>query len=75
MLSFEDDTPIAPTLGLQLLHSTPSGRTWPERQAPGVFGQAAIKATRDERTENLQGAAAKVWDAWRQIDPAELVEA
>ena len=28
MLSFEDDTPV-PTPGLQLLHSTPSGRTTP----------------------------------------------
>ena len=30
MLSFEDDTPIAqPTLGLQMIHSTPAGRTSP----------------------------------------------
>ena len=34
MLSFEDDTPIAPTLGLQLLHSTPSGRTSPAAPTP-----------------------------------------
>src|SRR3954469_1783802 len=29
MLSFEDDTPIAPVLGLQTIHSTPSGRMSP----------------------------------------------
>ncbi|HUI99790.1 MAG TPA: ribonucleotide-diphosphate reductase subunit beta, partial [Usitatibacter sp.] len=29
MLSFEDDTPIAPTVGLQTLASTPSGRVSP----------------------------------------------
>ena len=31
MLSFEDDTPV-PTLGLQLMHSTPSGRTTPAEE-------------------------------------------
>ena len=38
MLSFEDDTPVpTPGLGLQLMHSTPSGRTTPAeepRKAP-----------------------------------------
>src|SRR6476661_2029643 len=38
MLSFEDDTPIAPTLGLQLLHSTPSGRTSPASPTPSPMG-------------------------------------
>ncbi|MEP7068747.1 MAG: ribonucleotide-diphosphate reductase subunit beta, partial [Usitatibacter sp.] len=33
MLSFEDDTPMAaPTLGLQMIHSTPSGRTSPAEE-------------------------------------------
>ena len=45
MLSFEDDTPITPTLGLQTLASTPSGRisptpapqqTPPPKGAPGA---------------------------------------
>ena len=47
----------------------------PERQSPGLFAQAATEATRDERTENLQGPAAKAWEAWRQIDPAEHARA
>jgi ribonucleoside-diphosphate reductase beta chain len=37
MLSFEDDTPVTtPGLGLQMIHSTPSGRTSPaeEKKAP-----------------------------------------
>src|SRR6478736_5866746 len=34
MLSFEDDTPVTPTLGLQLMHSTPSGRTSPAQPTP-----------------------------------------
>src|SRR5258708_24595356 len=38
MLSFEDDTPVAPTVGLQTIHSTPAGRTSPatapEKSAP-----------------------------------------
>src|SRR4029079_1631595 len=41
MLSFEDDTPMTPTLGLQLLHSTPSGRTSPAQPtAPADTGDA-----------------------------------
>jgi hypothetical protein len=33
MLSFEDDTPMAaPMLGLQMIHSTPSGRTSPAEE-------------------------------------------
>jgi ribonucleoside-diphosphate reductase beta chain len=42
MLSFEDETP-SPTLGLQLLHSTPSGLTSPA-QAPQPAQQAPSKA-------------------------------
>jgi len=35
MLSFEDDTPAAaPTLGLQMIHSTPAGRTTPATSTP-----------------------------------------
>jgi hypothetical protein len=33
MLSFEDDTPT-PTLGLQMIHSTPAGRTTPATSNP-----------------------------------------
>src|SRR6188508_31816 len=41
MLSFEDDTPVTPTLGLQLMHSTPSGRTTPAQpSAPADIGDA-----------------------------------
>mgnify|MGYP000745877614 CR=1 FL=1 len=42
MLSFEDETP-SPTLGLQLLHSTPSGLTSPA-QAPKPAQQAPQKS-------------------------------
>ncbi|MEO5692988.1 MAG: ribonucleotide-diphosphate reductase subunit beta [Usitatibacter sp.] len=34
MLSFEDETTPAPTPGLQMLHSTPSGRTSPAQPTP-----------------------------------------
>jgi len=40
----------------------------PERKSPRLFEQAATEATRDERTENLKGAAAKVWEIWTHID-------
>jgi ribonucleoside-diphosphate reductase beta chain len=41
MLSFEDDTPITPALGLQMIHSTPSGRTSPaeEKVPPSPLGE------------------------------------
>jgi ribonucleoside-diphosphate reductase beta chain len=39
MLSFEDDTPIAPTLGLQTLTSTPSGRVSPAKNPPSPLGE------------------------------------
>ncbi len=43
MLSFEDDTPIAPILGLQTLASTPSGRispgTAPQKSTPSPLGE------------------------------------
>ena len=35
MLSFEDDTPMAAlSVGLQTIHSTPSGRTSPAEEQP-----------------------------------------
>ena len=38
MLSFEDDTPPAPVLGLQTITSTPSGRTSPAK-SPSPLGE------------------------------------
>jgi hypothetical protein len=38
------------------------GKGWP------AFQEAAQEAGRDKRTENLKGAAAKVWEAWTRID-------
>jgi hypothetical protein len=46
-----------------------------QQQSPGVFAQAAQEASRDARTENLHGPAAKVWEAWRQTDFDELIAA
>jgi hypothetical protein len=40
----------------------------PERKSPGLFEQAANEATRDDRTENLKGPAAKVWELWSEFD-------
>jgi hypothetical protein len=47
----------------------------PERNAPGLFQQAATEAARDERTENLQGAAAQVWTAFRESGNEEAFRA
>ncbi|MGZ5114212.1 MAG: ribonucleotide-diphosphate reductase subunit beta, partial [Usitatibacter sp.] len=49
MLSFEDDTPMAaPSLGLNLIHSTPSGRTSPAeepaKKAPPPTGGSPVEA-------------------------------
>jgi ribonucleoside-diphosphate reductase beta chain len=41
MLSFEDDTPIAPTLGLQLMRSTPAGRVSPS-STPSPLGEGKV---------------------------------
>ncbi|HEX3096487.1 MAG TPA: ribonucleotide-diphosphate reductase subunit beta, partial [Usitatibacter sp.] len=58
MLSFEDDTPIAPTVGLQTIHSTPSGRIspvpLPAKQpvpvtAPAAAPPSAAKAYAESR--------------------------
>jgi MobA/VirD2-like, nuclease domain len=43
----------------------------PERKSPALFDEAATGATRDDRTHDLTGPAAQVWQAWRQIDPAK----
>jgi ribonucleoside-diphosphate reductase beta chain len=65
MLSFEDDTPAAPTLGLQLMHSTPSGRTTPAeeppRKAPAPEGKApdAPKPSTRVRAEDKRVINAK----------------
>jgi hypothetical protein len=40
----------------------------PERKGWTDFEKAAAEASRDDRTQNLKGEAAKVWEAWRQID-------
>ena len=47
----------------------------PERKSPGLFGKAATEATRDERTENLHGAAAQVWAAWQRSDSRQAFAA
>ena len=41
----------------------------PERKSPGLFQEAAAGATRDDRTENLQGPAAQVFALWRSSIP------
>ena len=55
MLSFEDETP-SPTLGLQLLHSTPSGLTSPA-QAPKPAQQAPEKAPSSSAPEGQRPGA------------------
>jgi hypothetical protein len=47
----------------------------PEKKSYMLFGTAAAEASRDDRTEDLRGAAAKVWEAWRQIDPEKHAKA
>lgn len=48
----------------------------PEHKSAVLFNQAATEATRDERTENLTGPAAQVFEAWRQTgsDKAKAAE-
>ena len=41
-----------------------------ERKSLGLFQQAATEAGRDERTENLKGETARIWQAFRESDPA-----
>jgi hypothetical protein len=40
----------------------------PQHQSWPGFAKAGSAATRDERTENLKGAAAKVWELWSEFD-------
>ena len=40
----------------------------PQHQSWPGFEKAASETTRDERTENLNGAAAKVWELWSEFD-------
>jgi hypothetical protein len=47
----------------------------PERKSPGLFEKAATEATRDDRTENLTGPAAQVWQAWQHSDNAQAYAA
>jgi len=47
----------------------------PERKSWTDFEKAAIEATRDDRTENLKGEAAKIWTAWPQSDNAKAFAA
>ena len=63
MLSFEDDTPIAPTLGLQTLASTPSGRispgtapqqTPPPKGAPGAVPPSSAGKAAQETLQSLE---------------------
>ncbi len=64
MLSFEDDTPMAvPTVGLQTIHSTPSGRTSPAEEPaktappktppPGAVTHTRVRAE-DKRVINAR---------------------
>jgi len=50
-------------------------RIWPvnppQHQSWPGFEKAATDATRDDRTENLKGPAAKVWEAFCQSDSAQ----
>ena len=54
-------------------------RVWPihppQHQSWPGFERAATETTRDDRTENLKGQAAKVWAAWRQSDSAKAFAA
>jgi len=42
----------------------------PESKSWMAFAEAAAESTRDDRTHRLTGQAARVWNAWRQSDPA-----
>ena len=75
MLSFEDDTPV-PTPGLQLLHSTPSGRTTPaeapkpqplpEKSAPSTRVRAEDKRVINAKTDVNQLVPFKYKWAWEK---------
>ncbi len=60
MLSFEDDTPIAPTLGLQLLHSTPSGRTSPASPTPSPMGDGRSGGGVEEEKQRTDPPSSRV---------------
>src|SRR5579859_6815415 len=60
MLSFEDDTPIAPTLGLQLLHSTPSGSTSPASPTPSPKGDGRSGGGVEEEKQKDPPASTRV---------------
>ncbi len=47
----------------------------PQHQSWSSFEKAATDATRDDRTENLRGPAAKVWEAFTQSDSAKAFAA
>ena len=52
MLSFEDDTPMAvPDLGLQMIHSTPSGRTSPAEEPAKKTSIAGAKKSSSHQPE------------------------
>jgi len=55
----ERNAPVAP----------PKHQSWP------AFDRAAEDATHDRRAENLKGAAAQVWAAWRQSDSDKAITA
>ena len=57
MLSFEDDTPITPALGLQMIHSTPSGRTTPADEEP-------------KKSSSLRGGGQTAPSSPRRLSPA-----
>jgi len=47
----------------------------PQHQSWPGFERAATEATLDDRTENLKGPAAQVWEAWQQSDSAQAFAA
>ncbi len=68
MLSFEDDTPIAPMLGLQTLASTPSGRisptpapqqTPPPKNSPAPLGEGKPSSAGKAAQETLASLEAE----------------
>ena len=58
MLSFEDETPSAPQVGLQMIHSTPAGRTAPA-QAPAPQPKSAPPTESRVRAEDKRVINAK----------------
>lgn len=47
----------------------------PQHQSWPGFEKAASEATRDNRTDNLKGAAAKVWELWSEFDREKHAQA